>query len=46
MATYTNTKATLGDQGALDALIAHTLTEFVDDGISTLGQYAMYKQTT
>ena len=30
MATYINTKDTIGEQATLDALVAHTLTDFTD----------------
>ena len=47
MPTYTNTKTTLGSEdAAFNALVAHELTEFNDDSILELGQYAFYKQTT
>lgn len=44
MPEYTNTRTLLGDDGALDALIAHTLTEYNDDQISTIGNNAFYYQ--
>jgi hypothetical protein len=40
-----NTKDIMGEQETLDALIAHTLTEFEDDGVVTLGNYAFYNQS-
>lgn len=47
MPSYTNTKSILGsDEAALDALVAHQLTEFNDDAITEVGQYGFYKQTT
>lgn len=42
--TFVNTRTTYGDEGALNKVIAHELTEFNDDSLSTLGQYAFYKQ--
>ena len=44
MADVVNTRTTMGEQAALDALIAHTLTELIDDGVTTLGQYGLYQQ--
>lgn len=44
MPEYTNTRILLGDDGALDALVAHTLTEYNDDQISTVGNNAFYYQ--
>lgn len=44
MPEYTNTRTLLGDDGALDALIAHTLTEYNDDQISTIGNNAFHYQ--
>lgn len=42
MSDFINTRETLGEQETLDALVAHTLTEFKEDGFDTLGQYALY----
>ena len=39
-----NTRTTMGEQVTLDALIAHSLAELIDDGVTELGQYALYKQ--
>lgn len=46
MATFINTKTTLGEDGALDALVAHELTEFNDDTITVIGQQAFQYQDT
>lgn len=43
MSEYTNTRETIGEQAALDGLIGHTLTEYVDTEVTQLGQYAFYK---
>ena len=43
MSDFINTRETLGEQETLDALVAHTLTEFKEDGFDTLGQYAFYR---
>lgn len=43
MSDFINTRETLGEQETLDALVAHTLTEFKEDGFDTLGQYALYR---
>jgi len=40
-----NTRETLGEQATLDGLIAHTLTTLEEDGVTSLGQYALYKNT-
>ena len=40
-----NTRDTLGDQATLDGLINHTLTSFEEDGVTTLGNYALYKNS-
>ena len=45
MATYINTKDTIGEQATLDALVAHTLTDFTDSDITELGGSAFYEQT-
>lgn len=42
--SFVNTRAILGDQVTLDALIAHTLTELNEDGISDLVPYAVSYQ--
>lgn len=36
-----NTRDSLGDQATLDGLVAHTLTSFEEDGVTTLRNYAM-----
>lgn len=46
MPTFINTKITLGEDGALDALVAHELTEFNDDAITMIGQNAFQYQDT
>ena len=38
--SFVNTADTLGESATLDALIAHTLTEYNDDRITSLRQYA------
>ena len=40
-----NTRETMGDDAALSALLGNTLTEIEDDGLDTLGSYALYKRT-
>lgn len=40
-----NTRTTMGEQTCLDALIAHTLTEFEDDAVTQLGAGAFYNQS-
>lgn len=42
MATYTNTKDVLGEIPTLDGLVDHSLTDFTDTDITTLGQEAFY----
>lgn len=41
-----NTRDSLGDQATLDGLVAHTLTSFEEDGVSTLRNYAMEYNNT
>lgn len=41
--SFVNTREILGDQATLDALIAHTLAELKEDGVTTLANYALYK---
>lgn len=43
MSDFVNTRATLGEQETLDALIANTLTELKEDGTNTIGQRALWK---
>ena len=40
-----NTRETLGDQATVDALIANTLTDLEEDGITTLRAYALRGRT-
>ena len=40
-----NTRETLGDQATVDALIANTLTDLEEDGITTMRQYALRDRT-
>ena len=40
-----NTRDTLGDQATVDGLINHTLTSLEEDGVTILGDYALYKNT-
>ena len=40
-----NTRDTLGDQATVDGLINHTLTSLEEDGVTILGNYALYKNT-
>lgn len=40
-----NTRETLGDQATVDALIANTLTDLEEDGITTMRQYALGGRT-
>lgn len=43
MADYTNTRTLMGDQAAFDALIAGTLEDLVEDGVTSVDQqYAIY----
>ena len=39
---YTNTRDTLGDTVTVDGLVDHSLTELIDDGVSTISEYACY----
>ena len=41
-----NTRDTLGDQATVDALIANTLTDLEEDGITTLRSHALRNRTT
>ena len=45
MPTFTDTKTLLGEDGALDALVAHNLTEFADSDLTMLGNGALQYQT-
>lgn len=45
MPTFTDTKTTLGNAGALDALVAHELTTFADSDLTSVGQQAFQYQT-
>ena len=38
---YINTRDVIGDQATLDGLVAHTLTEFTEDGINVLAMQAL-----
>ena len=40
-----NTRETYGDQGTLDRLLAHTLTELYEDGVTTVRPCAFYNNT-
>lgn len=42
---YTNTRDVLGDQATLDALVAHTLSEFKENGVDRFGSYALTSNT-
>ena len=42
MPTFTNTRTLLGDAGALDALVSHSLETFADDTITEIGKYGFY----
>lgn len=42
--SFVNTRTSLGEQAAFDALVAHTLTELNEDGISILPQYCISYQ--
>jgi len=42
MSEFVNTKETMGEDETLDALVAHTLTEFKDNEISEIGSYSFY----
>lgn len=41
---FVNTRTSLGEQAAFDALVAHTLTELNEDGIYDLPTYALQNQ--
>lgn len=41
-----NTRDVLGDQETLDGLVSHTLTEFEEDGVTTMRTYAFYRNDT
>lgn len=41
-----NTRETMGEQACLDALIADTLTSFEDDGVTSVGEYALRRHST
>lgn len=41
-----NTRASIGEQATLDGLIKRTLTSFEEDGVTTLRNYAFYKNHT
>lgn len=42
--SFINTRTSLGEQAAFDALVAHTLTELNEDGISILPKYCVSYQ--
>ena len=42
MPAFTNTRTLLGDTGALDALVSHSLEVFADDIITEIGDYGFY----
>ena len=42
MAEFINTIDVLGDDAVIDSIIERTITEFKDDVITTVGQYAFY----
>ena len=46
MITTANTRATLGEQATLDALVSHSLTEFEESDVTRLRDFAFYKQMT
>ncbi len=46
MITTANTRATLGEQATLDALVSHSLTEFEESDVTRLRDFAFYNQTT
>ena len=39
-----NTRDAIGEQATLDGLVAHTLTDFEEDGVTTLANYAFREQ--
>jgi len=41
-----NTRDVLGDQATLDGLVSHTLTEFEEDGVTTMRNYAFHMNDT
>lgn len=40
-----NTRAAIGDLQTLEALLAHTLTDLYEDGVTTVRPYAFYNNT-
>lgn len=46
MAAYQNTRDILGDDATLAGLVMNTLTEFVEDGVTTVAGYAFLKRST
>ena len=42
---YTNTRDVLGDQATLDALVAHSLSEFKENGVDRFGSAALMGNT-
>ena len=42
---YTNTRDVLGDQATLDGLVAHTLSEFKENGVDRFGSAALMSNT-
>lgn len=45
MATYQNTRDLLGDDATLAGLVMNTLTEFVEDGVTSVAARAFYNRT-
>ena len=45
MTDFVNTRTTLGEQATLDGLVAHTLETFNENGVTSIGQYALYKNS-
>lgn len=43
---YTNTRNLLGDDATLAGLVMNSLTEFVEDGVTAVADYAFHKRST
>lgn len=43
--SFINTRDAIGDQATLDGLVAHTLEELREDGVSVLGSYALFSNS-
>ena len=45
MSTYINTRTSIGEEETLTELVAHSLTEFIEDGVTAMRGYVFYGQT-